>query len=390
MRRVRERYPLFQKIRGNGGGKSRQFHRLRGRGGGSFSNPPPSPSPPRGPVVILSTVSTTVAIFLVFDDPKISSRSHGKIEISPLPPRHGKRFREPSFPLYLFYFALCLLRSSSISSVCRYLDPFDPLRKRKKARLTDEYSLRRWIHNVHLSTGQLTHILAPCNSPFSEFNLPDNETSRGLKHPRKPTSQPRSHPFRRRRRPVRKGGVWGWKGVFANPFAACYVKPTAKTMGGNGRRVGWYKANRASQERIRSLHPFFLSLPPPLPSQFSTCSFHYTPPGYLFQATSAIVFSCLLILVLRCAPLSPLWKSSSHPRPLSRPLVSLFLFLSLSFTLSAVWNFAVSSSLSEPRSRYRTFVTLEWNSLFHAFHSTLIFLVVYIYICTFGWLSPFF
>lgn len=173
---------------------------------------------------------------------------------------------------------------------------------------------------------------------------------------------------------VRKGGVWGWKGVFANPFAACYVKPTAKTMGGNGRRVGWYKANRASQERIRSLHPFFLSLPPPL-SQFSTCSFHYTPPGYLFQATSAIVFSCLLILVLRCAPLSPLWKSSSHPRPLSRPLVS----LSLSFTLSAVWNFAVSSSLSEPRSRYRTFVTLEWNSLFHAFHSTLIFLVVYIY-----------
>lgn len=105
---------------------------------------------------------------------------------------------------------------------------------------------------------------------------------------------------------VRKGGVWGWKGVFANPFAACYVKPTAKTMGGNGRRVGWYKANRASQERIRSLHPFFLSLPPPLPSQFSTCSFHYTPPGYLFQATSAIVFSCLLILVLRCAPLSPL------------------------------------------------------------------------------------
>lgn len=145
-------------------------------------------------------------------------------------------------------------------------------------------------------------------------------------------------------------------------------------MGGNGRRVGWYKANRASQERIRSLHPFFLSLPPPL-SQFSTCSFHYTPPGYLFQATSAIVFSCLLILVLRCAPLSPLWKSSSHPRPLSRPLVS----LSLSFTLSAVWNFAVSSSLSEPRSRYRTFVTLEWNSLFHAFHSTLIFLVVYIY-----------
>lgn len=184
---------------------------------------------------------------------------------------------------------------------------------------------------------------------------------------------------------VRKGGVWGWKGVFANPFAACYVKPTAKTMGGNGRRVGWYKANRASQERIRSLHPFFLSLPPPL-SQFSTCSFHYTPPGYLFQATSAIVFSCLLILVLRCAPLSPLWKSSSHPRPLSRPLVS----LSLSFTLSAVWNFAVSSSLSEPRSRYRTFVTLEWNSLFHAFHSTLIFLVVYIYICTFGWLSPFF
>lgn len=121
---------------------------------------------------------------------------------------------------------------------------------------------------------------------------------------------------------VRKGGVWGWKGVFANPFAACYVKPTAKTMGGNGRRVGWYKANRASQERIRSLHPFFLSLPPPL-SQFSTCSFHYTPPGYLFQATSAIVFSCLLILVLRCAPLSPLWKSSSHPRPLSRPLVSL-------------------------------------------------------------------
>lgn len=265
MRRVRERYPLFQKIRGNGGGKSRQFHRLCRRGGGSFSNPPPSPSPPRGPVVILSTVSTTVAIFLVFDDPKISSRSHGKIEISPLPPRHGKRFREPSFPLYLFYFALCLLRSSSISSVCRYLDPFDPLRKRKKARLTDEYSLRRWIHNVHLSTGQLTHILAPCNSPFSEFNLPDNETSRGLKHPRKPTSQPRSHPFRRRRRPVRKGGVWGWKGVFANPFAACYVKPTAKTMGGNGRRVGWYKANRASQERIRSLHPFFLSLPPPPP-----------------------------------------------------------------------------------------------------------------------------
>lgn len=85
MRRVRERYPLFQKIRGNGGGKSRQFHRLCRRGGGSFSNPPPSPSPPRGPVVILSTVSTTVAIFLVFDDPKISSRSHGKIEISPLP-----------------------------------------------------------------------------------------------------------------------------------------------------------------------------------------------------------------------------------------------------------------------------------------------------------------
>lgn len=161
-------------------------------------------------------------------------------------------------------------------------------------------------------------------------------------------------------------------------------------MGGNGRRVEWYKANRATQRGfVRSTLSSFRSLPPSL-SQFSTCSFHYTPPGYLFQATSAIVFSCLLILVLRCAPLSPLWKSSSHPRPLSRPLVSLFLFLSLSFTLSAVWNFAVSSSLSEPRSRYRTFVTLEWNSLFHAFHSTLIFLVVYIYICTFGWLSPFF
>lgn len=74
--------------------------------------------------------------------------------------------------------------------------------------------------------------------------------------------------------------------MFANPFAACYVKPTAKTMGGNGRRVGWYKANRASQERIRSLHPFFLSLPPlsifhllfslhtaglPFPSYFGYC-----------------------------------------------------------------------------------------------------------------------
>lgn len=105
---------------------------------------------------------------------------------------------------------------------------------------------------------------------------------------------------------VRKGGVWGWKGVFANPFAACYVKPTAKTMGGNGRRVEWYKANRATQRGfVRSTLSSFRSLPPSL-SQFSTCSFHYTPPGYLFQATSAIVFSCLLILVLRCAPLSPL------------------------------------------------------------------------------------
>lgn len=175
---------------------------------------------------------------------------------------------------------------------------------------------------------------------------------------------------------VRKGGVWGWKGVFANPFAACYVKPTAKTMGGNGRRVGWYKANRASQERIRSLHPFFLSLPPlsifhllfslhtaglPFPSYFGYC--------ILMLAYSRVTLCSSL------ASVKILFASTSTFSPSRLSFVS----FSLSFTLSAVWNFAVSSSLSEPRSRYRTFVTLEWNSLFHAFHSTLIFLVVYIY-----------
>lgn len=77
--------------------------------------------------------------------------------------------------------------------------------------------------------------------------------------------------------------------MFANPFAACYVKPTAKTMGGNGRRVGWYKANRASQERIRSLHPFFLSLPPP-PSPLNF------PPA-LFTTHRRVTFSKLLRLL---------------------------------------------------------------------------------------------
>lgn len=52
--------------------------------------------------------------------------------------------------------------------------------------------------------------------------------------------------------------------MFANPFAACYVKPTAKTMGGNGRRVEWYKANRATQRGfVRSTLSSFRSPPPP-------------------------------------------------------------------------------------------------------------------------------
>ena len=55
----------------------------------------------------------TVAIFLVFDDLKISSRSHGKIEmphVSLLLGRTGNVSGHPSssFPLYFFYFALCL------------------------------------------------------------------------------------------------------------------------------------------------------------------------------------------------------------------------------------------------------------------------------------------
>lgn len=236
---------------------------------------------------------------------------------------------------------------------------------------------------------------SPSNPPFSEFNLPDNETSRA-------SSSPRDHllksphpeastsislildPFRS------EGGrgkaAYGGGGVFGNPFAARYVAKSedngasergAGEAGGNRRRVGWYKANRASQED--SFAPPFLPFASSSSSQFSTCSFHSTA-GLPFKLLRApgIVFSCLLILVLLfrvtlttnlCSSVKILFAS----RPLSRPL-------SLSFTLSAVWNFAVSSSLSEPRSRYRTFVTLEWNSLFHAFHSTLIFwLYIYIY-----------
>lgn len=157
-----------------------------------------------------------------------------------------------------------------------------------------------------------------------------------------------------------------------------------RRTGGNRRRVGWYKANRASQED--SFAPPFLPFPPlPPPLNFPPALFT-PPPGYLLSyfARPGIVFSCLLILALlfrvtlttNLCFLSPLWKTFALHLLALRSLS-----LSLSFALSAVWNFAVSNSLSEPRFRYRTFVALEWNSLFHAFHSTLIFwLYIYIYI----------
>lgn len=136
--------------------------------------------------------------------------------------------------------------------------------------------------------------------------------------------------------------AYGGGGVFGNPFAARYVAKSedngasergAGEAGGNRRRVGWYKANRASQED--SFAPPFLPFASSSSSQFSTCSFHSTA-GLPFKLLRApgIVFSCLLILVLLfrvtlttnlCSSVKILFAS----RPLSRPL-------SLSFTLSAV------------------------------------------------------
>lgn len=177
------------------------------------------------------------AIFLVFDDPKISSRSHGKIEISPLFPslRHGKRFREPSFPLYLFYFALCLSThprfplypGTSIPSI-----PFERGGKKLDLRMNIPsagefitFIYPRVSNSYPCSSGRTD---SPSNPPFSEFNLPDNETSRA-------SSSPRDHLLKRwstsrglnldlshlgsvpeRRRPW-KGGVWGWRRVW-EPF----------------------------------------------------------------------------------------------------------------------------------------------------------------------------
>lgn len=99
--------------------------------------------------------------------------------------------------------------------------------------------------------------------------------------------------------------VYGGGGVFGNPFAAGYGAKSAKTMamggrrtGGNRRRVGWYKANRASQED--SFAPPFLPFPPlPPPLNFPPALFT-PPPGYLLSyfARPGIVFSCLLILAL--------------------------------------------------------------------------------------------
>lgn len=92
--------------------------------------------------------------------------------------------------------------------------------------------------------------------------------------------------------------------MFGNPFAARYVAKSedngergAGEAGGNRRRVGWYKANRASQED--SFAPPFLPFASSSSSQFSTCSFHSTA-GLPFKLLRApgIVFSCLLILVL--------------------------------------------------------------------------------------------
>lgn len=291
------------------------------------------------------------AIFLVFDDPKISSRSHGKIEISPLfpSPRHGKRFREPSFPLYLFYFALCLSThprfplypGTSIPSI-----PFERGGKKLDLRMNIPsagefitFIYPRVSNSYPCSSGRTD---SPSNPPFSEFNLPDNETSRA-------SSSPRGHllksphpeastsislildPFRS------EGGrgkaAYGGGGVFGNPFAARYVAKSedngasergAGEAGGNRRRVGWYKANRASQED--SFAPPFLPFASSSSSQFSTCSFHSTA-GLPFKLLRApgIVFSCLLILVLLfrvtlttnlCSSVKILFAS----RPLSRPL----------------------------------------------------------------------
>lgn len=182
---------------------------------------------------------------------------------------------------------------------------------------------------------------SPSNPPFSEFNLPDNETSRA-------SSSPRGHLLKRwstsrglnldlildpfRSEGGRGKAAYGGGGVFGNPFAARYVAKSedngasergAGEAGGNRRRVGWYKANRASQED--SFAPPFLPFASSSSSQFSTCSFHSTA-GLPFKLLRApgIVFSYLLILVLLfrvtlttnlCSSVKILFAS----RPLSRP-----------------------------------------------------------------------
>lgn len=131
--------------------------------------------------------------------------------------------------------------------------------------------------------------------------------------------------------------------MFGNPFAAGYGAKSAKTMamggrrtGGNRRRVGWYKANRASQED--SFAPPFLPFPPlPPPLNFPPALFT-PPPGYLLSyfARPGIVFSCLLILALlfrvtlttNLCFLSPREKPSRLP---SRPPLPLSFSLLRSF-----------------------------------------------------------
>lgn len=129
--------------------------------------------------------------------------------------------------------------------------------------------------------------------------------------------------------------------MFGNPFAAGYGAKSAKTMamggrrtGGNRRRVGWYKANRASQED--SFAPPFLPFPPlPPPLNFPPALFT-PPPGYLLSyfARPGIVFSCLLILVPCYAhdqPVLPLASVKNLRPPPSRPPLPLSFSLLRSF-----------------------------------------------------------
>lgn len=183
---------------------------------------------------------------------------------------------------------------------------------------------------------------------------------------------------------VRKGGVWGWKGVFANPFAACYVKPTAKTMGGNGRRVEWYKANRATQRGfVRSTLSSFRSLPPSLnfpPALFTTHRRVTFSKLLRLLYSHACLFSCYAVLLSRLCE-NPL-RIHVHFLALSSLSLSHLLFRPceiLRFQApcqSHALDIGHSSRSSE--TRFFMHFIVHW------------FFWLYIYICTFGWLSPFF